>query len=78
MKPLLDQWDKEKKENHSGNCHKQWKYFSTFILSVDSMIGRESQFVLPNLSRLMAAETEELILHMRGWVNDRIIIVVMR
>ena len=42
------------KDRHGKHCHEQRKYFSHFILSVDSMLGKEALFVLVNLSRLMA------------------------
>ena len=54
MEKLLDFWDKEKKEKHGKQCHKQRKHFSPFVLPVDGMLGMEALFVLTNLSRLMA------------------------
>ena len=40
--------------------------FSLFILSVDGMLGKESQIVLATLSQLMAAIMEVPILHING------------
>ena len=40
------------------------------------MLGRESLVVLVNLSQLMAGKTDEPILHVWGWVNYRMAIVV--
>ena len=42
------------------------------------MIGKEALVVLVKLSQLMAAKIEEPILHMRGWINGRIAILVAR
>ena len=40
------------------------------------MIGKEALVVLATLSRLMDAKIDEPILHITGWVNDQIKIVV--
>ena len=42
------------------------------------MLGKEAQVVLVTSSRLIAAKTEEPILHVKGWVNGWITIVVAR
>ena len=49
-----------------------------FSLSVDGMLVKEALVVLPNLSLLMAMIMEEPILHVRGWVNSQIVIIVSR
>ena len=46
--------------------------FSLFVLLVDGMMGKEAQFVLTTLSRIMAAKMNEPILHVKSWVNSRI------
>ena len=62
---LLDQWEKIKKDNHGKHCHNQLKQFSTFVLSVDGMLGREALVLLANLSQLIAAKMDEPILHVQ-------------
>ena len=52
--------------------------FGTLFLFVAIMIGREALVVLVNLSRLMVEKIDELILHVRVWINGRIIIAFMR
>ena len=52
--------------------------FFPFILSVDGMIGREDLVIVANLSGLMAEKNYEPILHVRGWINGLIAIVVAR
>ena len=42
------------------------------------MLGKEAQVVLVTSSRLIAAKTEEPILHVKGWVNGRIAFAVAR
>ena len=49
---------------------------SPFVIYVDGLLGREALAVLTNLSRLMAEKMDETILHVRGWINGRIVIVV--
>ena len=36
------------------------------------MLGREDLVVLANFSQLMAEKMDELILHVRFWINSRI------
>ena len=52
--------------------------FFPFILSVDGMIGREDLVIVANLSGLMAEKNYQPILHVRGWINGLIAIVVAR
>ena len=59
-------------EKHGRHFHKQQKHFSLFVLSVDGLLGKEAQVVLSTLSQLVAAKTEEPILHVKGWVNGRV------
>ena len=47
---LLARWEKIKKDKHGKHCHNQQKHFSPFVLSFDGMLGRESLFVLYQLS----------------------------
>ena len=49
-----------------------------FALSVDGMLGRETLAILRNVSQLMAAKIDELILHMRGYIDIWIAIAVTR
>ena len=76
MDRILAQWEKQKKDKHNKNCHEQQKQFSTFVLSVDGMLEKEVLVVLASLSRLMAEKMDKPILHVRGWINGRIEIVV--
>ena len=43
---------------------------SPFVLSIRVMLGRESLSVLVQLSQTMAAKVDEVISHVRGWIND--------
>ena len=68
---------KMNKDKHSNHWHEQGKNIC-FSLSIDGMLGKEALVVLQNLSILMSAKLEERILHVRGWVNSQIVIVVLR
>ena len=48
------------------------------ILSVDGVVGKDSQVVIAALSRLIAANMKEPISHIKGWVNSWIAISVVR
>ena len=41
-------------------------FFSIFVLSVDSILGRQDLVVLANLSQLTALKMDEPILHVQG------------
>ena len=46
MAALLDWWETIKEDKHSKNYHDQRTHFSLFVLSVNSMLGREALFLL--------------------------------
>ena len=50
MTSILVRWENIKKDKHSKHCHDQRKHFSSFVLSVDGMIGRKYLVVLSQLS----------------------------
>ena len=52
-------------------------FVSPFSLAVDGITGKEAQLSPTTLSRLMVVKTEEPILHVKGWDNVRIAIVVV-
>ena len=49
-----------------------------FVISVDGMLGTEALVVLTQLSQIMAVIMDEPISHVRGWINGRIAITVVR
>ena len=75
---LLARWEKIKKDKHGQHYNNQGKHFSPFVLSVDGMMGKEAQVVIATLIQLMSAKMDELISQVKGWVNDRIEIAVVR
>ena len=75
---LLNMWENIKKDKHGNHCHNQRKYFLLFVLSVDGMLGREALSVLFQLSQVISEKREEPLFQVRGWVNVRIGIAVVR
>ena len=69
---------KRKEPKHSKHCQEQRNHFSPSVLSGNSILIKEALVVLADLSRLMAAKMEELILHVHGWINGHIAVAVVR
>ena len=40
MSALLDWWETTKKDKHGNHCNYQRKHSSTFVLSLNGMLGR--------------------------------------
>ena len=78
MIPLLERWEKIKKDKHGKHCHDQRKRFLSFVLSVKGILGREALVILSQLSRFMSDKREEPPLQVWRWVNGRIAIAVAR
>ena len=72
MNNLLYQWDKEKKDKHGKDCHKQQKHFSPFVLSGDVILGNKALVAITDLSRLMVGKFNAPISHICVLVNQRI------
>ena len=78
MENLLDFWKEIKNYKNGKHYHDRRKHFYSTIISIDVMLGKEDLVVLPDLSRLMAANMDNPISHVRGWVKIWITIVVAR
>ena len=78
MYKILTRREKKQTNNHGKRCHKQWKHFNPFFLSVDVMLGKEALVVLMNLSQLMTEKMDEPILHVQIWINGQVAIAVSR
>ena len=57
---------KIKKYKHSKHCYEQRKQVSPVVFSIDRMLVKEDQFLLKQLSRLMAKKLEEQVSRVRG------------
>ena len=51
---------------------------SSFLFSVDGVLGKEALVVLTDLSQLMAEKMEEPLSHVGFWISGWISIVVKR
>ena len=78
MKSLLSRWERINKDKHGKHYNDQWKQFSSFVLSVDRMLGRKTLVPFSQLSRVMEDKREEPFLQVRDRVNGRIAIAVTR
>ena len=54
MTAILARWETIKNYKHNKHCHNHRKHFSTFVLSVDGILGREDLVVLSQLSQGIA------------------------
>ena len=75
MDTLFTRWDQITRDKTRRNCHKQRKFFSLFVLSVDGILGKDAQEILATLSQIMATKMEEPTLHVKFWFNDQIAVV---
>ena len=60
-----------KEEKHRRHFHNQQKHFSPFVPSVVGILGKQDQFVLANLSQLMATKMEEPISHVSSTLRNQ-------
>ena len=70
MTSLLARWEHIKNYKHCNHCHEQRKRFSSFVISVDIMLGRKARVVLYQLSQIIADNREEPISQVQGRVTD--------
>ena len=75
--PFTSTWLGQRPDCNRG-CEVALPHDPPFFLSVDGMLGKEALVVLTNLSRLIATNLEEPLSQVRGWVNGRIAIAVVR
>ena len=78
MDNLLARWEKIKKDKHGQHHQDKGKFFSPFVLLVDGMMGKEAQVVIVTFIQLMSTKIDEIISHVKVWVNGRIEIAVVR
>ena len=74
---LLARWEKLRMKN-TGIIAMTNIIFSSFVLLVDTIMGKEALIVLATLSQLMAAKMDKPIFHVKGWVSARTAIAVAR
>ena len=75
---VLEKQEQEKKKKYSKDCQKQRKSFTPFVVSIDGMFGKEAQALLKNLAFIMANKWDLTYSQIRGYLNSKISIAILR
>ena len=75
---VLEMHEDEKKKKYGKKCHEIRKTFSPFITSADGMIGKEAKAILKNISVRLADKWDITYSKVRGYVNAKISIAIIR
>ena len=77
-KKALKRQEKERKEKYCKPCENQRRQFTPFVVSTDGMFGFEARAFLKRLAKLLAEEWEKLYSTVRGFINARMSIALVR
>ena len=61
MTALLAWWENINKYKQSKNCHYQWNHFSSFVIYINAMLGREAWVSLKVLKESHTIEVAEYV-----------------
>jgi hypothetical protein len=75
---VLEAHEKEKKRKYLAPCIAQRRHFTPFVVSTDGLIGKEAKSVLKALSIKLAEKWEKPYAVVRGYVNTRMSIAIVR
>ena len=75
-KKALERQEKEKKKKYCKHCKNQRRHFTPFVVSPDEMFGFEA--IPKKLATLLAEEWEKPKLTVRGFINARMSIDLVR
>jgi hypothetical protein len=75
---VLETHEKEKKKKYLEHCHAQRRHFTPFVVSTDGLLGKEAACVLKELSTRLAKKWEKPYSVVRGYVNARMSIAIVR
>ena len=75
---ILARREKSKKAKYSEACHAQRLHFTPFVASADGLLGSEAQTVLRRLSLLLSHRWHKSYSAVRGYVNARLSISLVR
>jgi hypothetical protein len=75
---VLAQHEREKKKKYLLPCLEQRKHFTPFVVSTDGLLGREAAELLKRLSLRLAEKWERPYSVVRGFVNARMSIAIVR
>ena len=77
-KKALERQEKEKKKKYCKPCENQRRHFTPFVVSTDGMFGFEARAFLKRLAKLLAEEWEKPYSIVRGFINARMSIALVR
>jgi len=77
-KKALERQKKEKKKKNCKPCENQRRHFTPFVVSTDGMYGFEAPVFLKRLAKLLAEEWEKSYPTVRGFINARMSIALVR
>jgi hypothetical protein len=75
---VLAQHEKEKKQKYLASCTVQRKHFTPFVVSTDGLLGHKATELLKRLSLRLADKWQQPYSVVRGFVNARISIAIVR
>ena len=75
---MLELHEDEKRKKYAKKCFELRKNFSPFVTSTDGMIAKEAKAVLKNISVRLAEKWDIDYAQVRGYVNAKISIAIVR
>ena len=75
---VLETHEREKKRKYLEPCLAQRRHFTPFVVSTDGLIGKEAASLLKKLSTLLSEKWEKPYSVVRGYVNARMSIAIVR
>ena len=75
---VLEQQEDEKKKKYAKQCLKQRKSFTPFVVSIDGMFGTEAKALLKNIAFIMSEKWDLTYSQVRGYLNSKISISILR
>jgi hypothetical protein len=75
---VLENHEKEKKAKYLEPCLKQRRHFTPFVVSTDGLLGEEAKSVLKKLSIALSVKWNKSYSEVRGYVNARMSIAIVR
>jgi hypothetical protein len=75
---VLESHEKEKKKKYLASCTAQRRHFTPLVVSTDGLLRKEVKCLLKKLSTALADKWEKPYAMVRGYVNARMNIAVVR
>jgi hypothetical protein len=78
FKQVLESQEKEKKRKHLGACLENCRYFTSFVLSVDGLLGREARTFAKRLAVKLAGKWQKPCSQVCSYVKARLSTAAVR